>query len=89
MALGPMFGATWRHDMFEIPYGKCDTQASGDSSEWESVCVSKEPTPSKEPKEPEHMEPQPSARCVAPEPSCVERGLPPRPMRPWSCFPGS
>ena len=40
--------------------------------------MSKEPTPSKEPKEPECLEQEPPPRGVGPEPSCVDRGLTPR-----------
>ena len=69
-----MFGATWGDETFEIPYGEWDALASAHSSEWEPTWISKEPTPSKEPK-PECLEQVPSPRRVAPEPSCVERGL--------------
>ena len=31
-ALGPMFGATWGDDTFQIPYGECDASASAHSS---------------------------------------------------------
>ena len=31
-ALGPMFGATWGDDTFEIPDGKCDASAWAHSS---------------------------------------------------------
>ena len=34
-ALGPMFGATWGDEIFEIPYGKLDALASAHSSDWE------------------------------------------------------
>ena len=47
-------------------------------SEWEPDWVSKEPTPSKEPKEAECLEPDPCLSGVAPGPSCVEQGLPTR-----------
>ena len=77
-ALGPMFGATGRDDTFQIPNGKFDASASAHSSEWELDCVSKEPTPPKEPKEPDCMERERCPRGGAPEPSCVERCLPPR-----------
>ena len=77
-ALGPMFGATWGDDTFQIPYGDCDASASAHSLQWKPNWVSKQPMPSKEPKEPQYMEREPSPRAVAPEPSCVERGLPPR-----------
>ena len=73
-----MFGATWGDGTFEIPYGELEMSSSAHSSEWEPVCVSKEPTPSKEPKELECLVREPCPRRVAPEPSCVERGLPPR-----------
>ena len=66
-----MLGATWGDETFQIPYGECYASASAHRSEWELDWVSKEPTPSKKPKEPECM-------GVAPEPSRVEQGLPPR-----------
>ena len=44
--------------------------------------MSEEPTPSKEPREPECLEQEPSPRGVAPESSCVERGLPPHKAAP-------
>ena len=59
-ALGPMFRATWGKDTFEIPYGEYDAWAWAHSSEWEPNWVSKEPTPSKEPKETECLEREPS-----------------------------
>ena len=77
-ALGPMFGATWGDKTFQIPYDEMDWPVSAQSSEWEPDWVSKEPTPSTEPKEPECRKPYPYPSGVAPGPSCVERGLPPR-----------
>ena len=75
-ALEPMLGATWGDETFEIPYGELDASASAHSSQWEPLWVSKEPTTSKEPKEPECMEHDPSRTGVATGPSCVERSLP-------------
>ena len=72
-----MFGATWGDETFEIPYGQMDWQASAQSSESKADWVCKEPAPSRELKENECPKPDPSARAVAPEPTCVERGLPP------------
>ena len=40
--------------------------------------MSEEPTPPEEPKDHDCMKPGPSPRAVAPEPTCVDRGLPPR-----------
>ena len=76
-ALGTMFVATWCDETFEIPYGEIDWQASAQSSEWEPSWVSKEPTPSREPKEHECPKPGPSPREMAPEPTCAEQGSPP------------
>ena len=73
-----MFAATWGADTFNIPYCDCDASTSAHSSAWEPDWVSKEATPSKEPKEPECLEREHSPRGVAPRPSCVEPGLPPR-----------
>ena len=77
-ALGTMFGATWGDETFEIPYSEMDWPMSAQSSECEPDWVSKEPAPSREPKAHEYLKPYPSPRAVAPEPTCVERGLPPR-----------
>ena len=76
--LGTMFGATWEEETFEIPHGGMDWSASAVSSEWEPDWVSEQPTPPEEPKEHECPKPRPSARAVAPEPTCVDRGSPPR-----------
>ena len=70
--MAPMFGTTWGEE-FEIAYGKCFSSASAHSSDWESDWISRQPTPTKEPV---CMEGEPSPS--APEPVCVERGLPPR-----------
>ena len=70
--MGPMFGTTWVEE-FQIPYGKCAASASAHSSEWEPDWICWEPTPTKEPV---CMEREPSP--CAPDPVCVERGLPPR-----------
>ena len=51
-----MFGATWGDEMFEIPYGECDVSALAHLSECEPDWVSKEPPPSKEPREPECLD---------------------------------
>ena len=80
--LGMMFGATWGDETFEILYGQMDWPASAQSSEWEPDWVSKEPTPSRELKEHECLKPDPGPRAVAPEPTCVERGFPPRTAAP-------
>ena len=73
-----MFGATWGKDKFEIPHGEMDCSASDQSSKWEPDWVSEEPTTLEEPKEHECLKPGFSPRAVAPEPTCVGRGLPPR-----------
>ena len=52
-----------------------DRWASAQSSEWVPDWVSEEPTPPEEPKEHECLKPGPSLRAVAPEPTCVDRGL--------------
>ena len=49
-ALGAMFGATWGDKTFEILYGERDWPVSAQLSEWEPDWVSKERTPSKEPR---------------------------------------
>ena len=77
-ALGTMFGATWAEETFEIPHGEMDRSWSAQSSEWEPDWVSGEPTPPERPKEHERLKPGPSPRAVAPEPTSVDRGLPPR-----------
>ena len=77
-ALGTMFGATWGDETFEIPHSEMDCPASAQLSEWEADWVSKEPTSSGEPKEHEYLKPGSSPRAVAPQPTCGERGLPPR-----------
>ena len=70
--MAPMVGTTLGEE-FEIPYGKCAAPAWAHSSEWEPNVISREPTPTKEPV---CMEREPFSR--APEPVCVEPGLPPR-----------
>ena len=74
--LGPMFGATWGHNTFQGPYGESDASVSAHWSEWECYWISREPTPWKEPKEPEYLERVSSPRRVSPKPSCLEQGLP-------------
>ena len=74
--LRTMFGATWGEESFEIPYSEMDWLASAQSSEWEPDWVSEEPTPPEEPKEHECLKPGSSRRAVAPEPTCVDQGLP-------------
>ena len=76
--LGTMFGATWGEDTFEIPHGEMYGLAPAQSSEWEPDLVSEEPRPAEEPKEHECLKPGPSPSAVAPEPTCVDRSLPPR-----------
>ena len=76
--LGTIFGARWGEETFEIPHGEKDWSSSAQSSEWEPDCVSGEPTPPEKPKEHERLKPGPSPRAVAPEPTSVDRGLPPR-----------
>ena len=75
--LGTMFRATWGEETFEIPHGEMGWSASAQSSEWEPDWVSEESTPPEEPKEHECLKPGPSPRAVAPEPTCMDRGLPP------------
>ena len=77
-ALATMFRATPGEETFEIPYGEMDWPGSAQSSVWEPDWVCKEPTPSEEPKEHECLKPGPSLWAVAPELTCVDRGLPPR-----------
>ena len=76
--LGTMFEATWGEETFEIRHGEMDWSASAQSSEWEPDWVSQEPPPPEEPKQRECLKLGPSPRLVAPEPTCVDRGLPPR-----------
>ena len=76
--LGTMFGATWGEETFEIPDGEMEWSASAQSSEWEPNWMSEETTPPEGPKEYECLKPGPSPRAVAPEPTCMDRGLPPR-----------
>ena len=73
--MGPMFGTTWGDDTFEIPYGESAASTSALSSEWEPDWVSKEPTPSKEPKEPECMAREPSKGCGSRTYMCGTRFL--------------
>ena len=73
-----MFGATWDEETFEIPHGEMDWSSSSQSSEWEPDWVSRKPTPLEEPNKHECLKPGPSPRAVAPEPTSVDRGLPPR-----------
>ena len=73
--MGAVFGTTGEDDTFEIPYGKCVASASPRSLQWEPDWVSGEHTPMKEP---ECMERESSPRCVALQPTWVQRGLPPR-----------
>ena len=54
-----------------------DSLSSAQSSECEPRWVSGETTPPEEPKEHECLKPGPSPRAVAPEPTCVDGGLPP------------
>ena len=75
--LGTMFRDTWGEETFEIPQGEMDWSLSAQSSEWERDWVSGEPTPPEEPKEHECLKLGPSPRAVAPEPTCMDRGLPP------------
>ena len=76
--LGTMFGATWAEEMFQIPHGEMDWSSSAQSSEWEPDWVCGEPTPPEKPKEYECLKPGPTPGAVAPEPTSVDRGLPPR-----------
>ena len=55
-----------------------DWSSSAQSSAWEPNWVSREPTPPEKPKEYECLKPGPSPRAVAPEPTSMDRGLPPR-----------
>ena len=77
-ALGTTFGATWAEETLEIPHREMDWSSSALSSDWEPDWVSGEPTPPERPKEHECLKPGPSPRAVAPEPTSVDRGLPPR-----------
>ena len=80
--LGTIFRATSGEETLEIPQGKMDWSSSAQSSEWEPDWVSGEPTPSEKQKENECLKPGPSPRAVAPEPTSVDRGLPPRMVPP-------
>ena len=71
----PYVRTTWRDDTLEIPYGERGACASAHSSEWEPDCVSSEPGPVKVP---DCMLGQPLPRGMSPEPTCLERGSPPR-----------
>ena len=70
--MGPIFGTSWG-EALEIRYGECAASASAHPSDVEPDWISREPTPTKEPL---CMEREPSP--CAPEPTCVERGLPRR-----------
>ena len=76
--LGTMFGATWGEETFKIPHGEMDWSASAQTSELEPDWVSEQLLPPEEPKEHECMKARPNPRAVAPQPTCVDRGLPPR-----------
>ena len=76
--LGTMFGATLGEHTSEIPHGEMTWFSSAQSSEWEPDWVSVEPTPPEETKEHECLKPGTSLRAVAPEPTCMDRSLPPR-----------
>ena len=77
-----MFEATWAEATLEIPHGEMDWSSSAQSSEWQPDWVSGEPTPPEKPKEYECLKPGPSPRAVAPVPTSVDRGLPPRMVAP-------
>ena len=72
-----MFEATWGDETFEIPYSEMDWPASAQASQGEPDWVSKQPTPSRKPKKHECLRPNPCTNAVAPEPTCVQRDLPP------------
>ena len=76
--LETIFGARWAKETFETPHGEMDWSSLAQSSEWEPDWVSGEPTPPEKLKEHECLKPGPSPRAVAPEPTSVDRGLPPR-----------
>ena len=73
-----MLGATWGEETFEIPHGEMDWSSSAQSSEWEPDWVSGEPTPPEGLKEHKCLKPGPSPSAVTPEPTCMDRGLPPQ-----------
>ena len=73
-----IFAATWVEETFQIPHGEIAWSASTQSSECEPDWVCKEPMPPQEPKGNECLKSGPSPRAVAPESTCVDRGLPPR-----------
>ena len=62
----------------EIPHGEMDWSSSAESSEWEADWVSGEAMPPEKPKEHEWLKPGSDPKAVAPEPTSVDRGLPPR-----------
>ena len=73
-----MFGATWAKETFQIPHGEMNSSSSAQSSEWRPDWVSGELTPPEKPKEYDRLKPGPSPKAVAPEPTSVDQGLPPR-----------
>ena len=73
MAMGLMFRTMWGED-FALPYGECGASAPAHLSEWEPDWVSRKPTSWKMPV---CMERGPCPSGVSPEPTSVERGLPP------------
>ena len=77
-ALGTTSELLGGEETFEIRHGEMDWSAPTQSSEWEPSWVSKESTPLEEPTVHESLKPGPSPRVVAPEPTCVDRGLPSR-----------
>ena len=74
---GTIFGAPWCEETFEIPHSEMDWSSSAQSSEWEPDWLSGEPTPPEKPKEHKCLKPGSNPRAVAPEPTSVDRGLPP------------
>ena len=76
--LGTIFGATWGEETFKIPQGEMNWSSSAQSSEWEPAWVSGETTPPEKLKEHECLRPGSNPRAVAPVPTSVDPGLPPR-----------
>ena len=79
-ALRTLFRASWGEETFEIPYGEMHRPR------WEPNLVSKQPTPSEEPKEHGCLKPGPSRRALAAEPTCMDQGLPQRMAAPKLAF---
>ena len=74
----PVWCPTFGEETFEIPHGEMDWASSAQSSEWEPDWVSAKPTPLEKPKEHECLRPGSNPRAVVPEPTSLDRRLPPQ-----------